>query len=78
MKHNDWVYLDPDNRPKEPEGLHCVRCKKPLKQTQSFESFISVELHPENPWVRKSLHGNCLIGSECWNKIKNDIVDEPN
>ena len=70
---DEWIELDEDNNRKDPEnGLFCVRCKKPIKDTQSFESFISVEIHPIGPptMVRRSpLKGKYLIGSECWKKI---------
>lgn len=74
---NDWYYLDPNNKKKSPEGLFCCRCKKSVKQTQSVTSFISVEMHPEHYWVRKSITGNHLIGEDCWNKIvKEGIVNQ--
>lgn len=68
---NEWMELDEDNRVKTPEcGLFCIRCKKPLKETQSFESFHSVEIKGEYPTlVIKSANGKYLVGSECWKKI---------
>lgn len=69
---NDWIELDEDNNKKDPEkGLFCIRCKRPIKETQSFESFISVEVHPVGfpTMVRKSSKGKFLIGSDCWRKI---------
>jgi len=74
--NNNWVYLDPDNRKNPPETLHCCRCMRTLKDTPSFTSFISVEVHREHPWVRKSILGRQLIGSDCWNKIKGNIVED--
>lgn len=68
---NAWYFLDPDNRKDDPKtGLFCCRCKRKVKDTQAVTSFISVELHPEYPWVRKSVFkGAHLIGEDCWNKI---------
>lgn len=70
---NDWIELDEDNRKREPKtGLFCIRCKRPIKETQAFESFISVEISTEGlpTMVRKSpIAGKHLIGSECWKKI---------
>ena len=67
----EWMELDEDNNKKDPEkGLFCIRCKKPIKQTQSFESFISVEITGSLPvLVRNSISGKYLVGSECWKKI---------
>ncbi len=71
MNTNTWYFLDPDNNKKDPEcGLFCCRCKRKVKDTQAVvKSFISVELHPEYPWVRKSIVGKHLIGEDCWDKI---------
>lgn len=69
---DEWMELDEDNNKKDPEtGLFCIRCKKPIKQTMAFESFISVEIDGSLPtMVRKSpIKGKHLIGSECWKKI---------
>lgn len=45
LKMTDWIELDEDNRKREPKnGLFCIRCKRPIKETQAFESFISVEI----------------------------------
>ena len=70
---NDWIELDEDNRKRDPEkGLFCIRCKRPIKETMSFEHFISVEIHPigSPTMVRRSpIKGKHLIGSECWKKI---------
>jgi len=71
---NDWIELDEDNNKKDPKsGLFCIRCKRPIKETQSFESFISVEIHPIGlpTKVRMSVNGKYLIGSECWKIINN-------
>lgn len=74
-----WYYLDADNNKKEPKGLYCERCKKALKTTLAKESFISIELHPENPWfrianpnkpVQRHLAG--LIGSDCLERVKKE------
>lgn len=72
MENNKWYYLDPDNRKTEPtSGLFCCRCKRPIKETQCFESFISVEKHPEHPWVRTSVgNGKHIIGKECAKKLE--------
>jgi len=71
MNTNEWYYLDPDNNKKDPEiGLFCCRCKRKVKDTQAVTSFISVEVHPIHPWVRKSpFGGKHLIGQDCWDKI---------
>lgn len=67
---NAWYFLDPDNRKDDPEnGLFCCRCKRKVKATQAVTSFISVEMHPENPWVRKSITGTHLVGADCWETI---------
>ena len=74
---NRWVYLNPDNRKDPPvKGLYCCRCMRPIKETQSFESFTTVEMDSEGIWVRKKMFGKHLIGSKCWDKIKNDFVDD--
>lgn len=67
----EWMELDEDNNKKDPEnGLFCIRCKKPIKQTQCFESFHSVEVKGSRPvLVRQSINGKYLVGSECWKKI---------
>jgi len=69
----EWIELDENNNKKDPEnGLFCIRCKRPIKETQCFESFISVEIHPVGfpTMVRKSpLKGKHLIGTDCWKKI---------
>lgn len=72
MEQNEWVELDEDNnRPDPKTGLFCIRCKRQIKETQSIESFISVEIKGSFPtMVRKSpIKGKHLIGSECWKKI---------
>ncbi len=70
-KESEWMELDEDNNKKNPEkGWFCIRCKKPIKQTQSFESFHGVEITGSFPTlVRKSINGKYLVGSECWKKI---------
>lgn len=78
---NKWYFLDPDNNKKDPEGLFCCRCKRKVKDAQAATSFISVELHPDFYWVRKSIFGKHLIGNDCWDKIIKDgeakIPDTP-
>lgn len=71
MDENIWYNLDPDNTKKDPDkGIFCIRCKRKLKETQSFESFFSVELHHENYWVRLNIKGGYLLGSECAKKLE--------
>lgn len=67
MERNTWYDLDPDNRKDDPkQGLFCIRCKRKLKDTQCFESFISVKTHPKWPyWVMIDPLGKHLIGIEC-------------
>jgi len=67
-----WYYLDPDNNKKSPVGLHCARCKRSIKSTQSFESFYPIILHPINPWYRIAKpfeKSTQLIGSNCHDKM---------
>lgn len=66
----EWYFLDPDNR-KYPDGLHCARCKKLVKDNM-FVGFTSIVLHPEHPWFRKMSgheavpkHLVGLIGNDC-------------
>lgn len=67
---NRWYDLDPDHNKEDPKyGLFCCRCKKPIKETMRVESFISVEMHPTNYWVKPSIKGRFLIGSECAKKL---------
>ena len=71
MELNTWYELDPDNNKKDPKsGLFCCRCKRKIKETQCFEYFISVKMHPIwGNWVMKDPLGNHLLGSECARKI---------
>lgn len=74
-----WYYLDPDNNKKAPAGLHCERCKRPIKETQSFESFSSIILHPFHPWFRMAKpaeNGSVLIGSECLKKVISEYGEQ--
>lgn len=71
-----WYYLDPDNNKDEPKGLYCARCKRPLKDTQAVESFLSIVLHPVRPLYRLQeglepvpKHLAALIGEKCHNKM---------
>lgn len=69
-----WFELDEDNNKKDPEsGLFCIRCKKKVKDTMLFTSFIPVEIRGSHPtMVRKSpLMGKHLVGTDCWKKIIN-------
>lgn len=75
-KNDVWYYLDPDNRKNNPETPHCARCKRKLKETQSIEGFINIELHPDNPWFRipvgiPKIHYK-LIGTKCLEKVINE------
>lgn len=68
----EWFELDENNNRKDPPmGLFCIRCKRPIKETQCFEDFIGVEIHPVGfpTMVRKSINGKHLIGTDCWKKI---------
>lgn len=80
MKPNTWYHLDPDNNKDEPKtGLFCCRCKRPLKQTQLFENFISVEMHDSHYWVKTSITGKYLLGSECAKKldeVKHEMLEK--
>lgn len=72
-ENREWYFLDPDNNKESPDGLHCCRCKRKVKDQQAVVSFRSVEMHPEHPWVRNAaLTGRHLIGADCWNKITKD------
>lgn len=72
MDLKTWYELDPDNNIDNPKsGLFCCRCKRKIKETQCFESFISVKMHPIwSNWVIKDPFGNYLLGSECAKKLK--------
>jgi hypothetical protein len=66
-----WHYLDPDNNKSNPKtGLFCCRCKRKIKETQSFENFISVEMHDTHYWVKPSINGKHLLGLECAKKLE--------
>jgi hypothetical protein len=69
--NNNWYYLDPDHNKTAPNKPHCARCKRPIKDTQSFEHFKSIELHPDKdtPWFRLNPLGRHLIGAECFHKV---------
>jgi hypothetical protein len=67
-----WYYLDPDNNKDEPKGAYCERCKRSIKQTQSFESFLPIILHPIHPWYRLASafeKSTGLIGEKCHKKM---------
>lgn len=77
---SNWYYLDPDNNKDDPKcGLFCARCKRPIKETQGRENFISIELHPVHPWFKIAngtkpipKHLAALIGEACFEKVKNE------
>ncbi len=75
-----WYFLDPDNNKDDPaSGLFCARCKKSIKSTQAFESFFPIIIHPVHPWFRiagafEKSHG--LIGSHCFDKVKDQIMNK--
>lgn len=77
MERENWYDLDADNNKKDPEiGLFCCRCKRKIKETQSFESFIAVETHPIYlNWVRINPLGKYILGSECAKKL-NKVPDK--
>lgn len=71
----DWYYLDPDNRKDEPKTIFCARCLRPIKQTQAFESFQRIVIHPDNPWFRLAdlrERESGMIGSKCFEKVKKE------
>lgn len=75
MKNDTWYYLDPDNTKDVPKGLHCECCKRKLKETQSFEGFISISKHPnpDMPYFKKDAFGRSLIGAECFKRVQKEF-----
>lgn len=73
----NWYYLDPDNNKKTPDSIHCARCKRKLKETQAFESFKTIIMHPnvDLPYfrvaegIKETLSSPHLIGSDCLKKV---------
>ena len=78
-KNYTWYYLDADNNKKEPKGLYCERCKRSIKETQSFETFSPIIFHPENPWFRIAgamEKSDGLIGSRCFERVKKEYGEK--
>lgn len=72
-----YYFLDPDNNKKDPNTLHCARCKKEIKSMSVCGiGFHEINYDDKYPMFRLSKpfeKADAVIGNDCLEYVKNNF-----